>query len=688
MTRTQVLSSNTGPPRERDCGSLTSVHPAYLDTKMPPKSGCRGQNQQVQMHTPRSDTPASRQTRMVPAPRTVTGRRTPATLPRTKQSTLTQIDFVPRSNQQEEENNLEYLEPEILPPKRKRRKTTHGPPALSRDNTLTQTDFIKRKKTPQDEEDLIYVQEEDRPQQDKKQRYDIPAEGVVGESMPKAPIRRTKRTYSKVHVHKDGDAVSAPQRRPPRRRQSPPDLVSLPRTPKKIFKREIESSQSPEASPISTQSPAKVRSPLKEVSANRGMRNKAAAKLIGKPPLGALPESLTRTPRLKVEDTFEPGSSSSLSTQQQTADAFYHRERNIMKTEIEDSEEEPDSDGVDDLHHLEDDQHLARPTTMPQLPNLNPSVSPGILRMSTQINRPLLDTSSSLTSLPSSDPPLPSHVDIEDHADKDVLPPQRSTSFTSPLAPPETANYNNPVTTDAVVAQPPTSDFEPTLPTQPWIKGDHVMAEKCQQQPSSDLGLPLPPIKEASSSFRRSDSVQASAQLLGDLSRYTQPRPANKLVAETESQFENAFRSLHSSDLAADLSSDSLPFAERKQSSANHEKNRQQITTSQASTIDVTQLTQRTPRGSRSSAKTSPTTSMDKNRHSTARKAMKSPLKGNSKQVVALSSSSPTTDRHAADPVQAYDKKRTTDSQLLPDSIMNFELPPLSSQLDLDDDEL
>lgn len=194
-----------------------------------------------------------RQTHFTPRNRTVASRVYTLSAPRTRQQTLTQIDFVSRVPADEEGEDLDYIF-EDAPRLRKRRKTM--PDTVSAPTAQAKkTRSTKRKAARNDR---------------------LEDGGTAVENEPGEASTQTE------------PGISTNTAMPP------------PKTPRKTIKTEIPSSQSPATTPLSIQSRPSTRhqsrSPLKAKSTNIRNSPSVHARTIKK---------ISWTPRLEVKDTFD-----------------------------------------------------------------------------------------------------------------------------------------------------------------------------------------------------------------------------------------------------------------------------------------------------------------------------------------------------------------------------------------------
>ncbi|MCJ1245339.1 hypothetical protein MMC30_002543 [Trapelia coarctata] len=191
-----------------------------------------------------------KQTHFTPRNRTVAPRPQSLSAPRTRQQTLTQIDFVSRVPAEDEDDDLDYIFEDALR-SRKRRKTmpeTVSAPKAQAEKTRS----TKRK-----------AESNDRP-------------GKAGTTLEDEQVEASMQTEPQTSTN----TVMAP-----------------PKTPRKIVKTEIPSSQSPTTTPLSIQSRRSTRnesrSPLRDKSTN--IRNTPSVH----------GRSIKKFSWLEVQDTFD-----------------------------------------------------------------------------------------------------------------------------------------------------------------------------------------------------------------------------------------------------------------------------------------------------------------------------------------------------------------------------------------------
>lgn len=488
------------------------------------------------------------------------------------QQTLTQIDFVPRSEQPDEDGELQYLS--FPKARRKRRKTTQERADEEQDSTLTQINFITRCVPSKDngtspppsaqprrkyrkaiEKEAMGDQISTLTQVDfvskrlergssEGLQFVADGQGAFSEHIQKTSLK--DETASARGTHKQTSrarqrGVFAESLRG--NRASSPVWVSQqamapPRTPKKLIKTEIPSSQSPDRSISSIRSQRFAHdpsiSPLKERSTNTPSKLRYSERA----PL--LESILTKNPKLEIEDAPGLENFSQIPTQP-THIPPRRNSSKITKLEIEDSDED-DSD-----NYYEEKSQIQTPNEENQQTALPGYITAALL--------PLTATDSS-----------------------------------------------------------------PSLPS--------------------------------------TESQQASAQLHSDLSLSTQ----QPVLIVNDNSYDNSSQQGHTRQPSRLSPGGELPTVP--------------VRFSQATTVDLTQIS---PPLLRSSQPTLPASFVAPQYTCSARTQGKKVQYNDHISHLALSSS-PLADRGNPAGQVVWDGRPMTDSQMLPDSIMNFQLPPMCTQ--------
>lgn len=194
---------------------------------------------------------------------------------RTRQQTLTQIDFVTKYLPQDDDLDLDYIEKEASP-KRKRRTTLPSKDAVKEDGSSKR----KRRKTLPAQYTEPALEDDRSPE--KRRRRTLP----VNHTPSRVETRASRRRKVKQEPESEADATSTTtgKRTNTTRTQASPARSELvpPRTPATARKVEIPSSQSPADTPLSTKRTSSlrrpVRSPLKARSTNACVPLKAGLK--------------------------------------------------------------------------------------------------------------------------------------------------------------------------------------------------------------------------------------------------------------------------------------------------------------------------------------------------------------------------------------------------------------------------
>ncbi|MCJ1256257.1 hypothetical protein MMC24_004078 [Lignoscripta atroalba] len=614
---------------------------------------------------------ASRQTRFTPRNRTVSSKNLSPSARKTRQQTLTQIDFVSRFVPEDDEVDLAYVHDEAPRPT-KRRKTV----AESATPSRVQTRAARRL--------------------------------VVKEGDNERPARSTdpEARYAKLST--------APAR-------SVKESIPPPETPRTVRKVEIPSSQSPADTPMSTQSgksiPTNFRSPLKERSTNVVVQR-------GIPSAG---KAIRQIPILEIQDTYDvdnediqmpsqagshglqssgsntfrkqpllisPGTgdnrdidSISTNTKEATypasgthlSESSLDRLTQTIKSEIRDSDSDEDSENI------QDDDFEVGPET--QFALMRAASSPLSLR-----------------------------------AEEDLNLPDRGAD----------ANYSAAETIPVAELWTPPSGLHAVNASHPEAEIVQLSSEDREGNPNTRALLPKPRSKghphysdlpqSSTCNLQRSESEEVSAQLTNDLHRLTQLQHQPQSLLETESQFENAWRDYSPPTLSIDdgdgQDKPSRNYAHDFNTSTSPTLPPLPIPSSQATTVDITQPSPRTqthprdtqPSSSSLHANLPPllsSSSSSKNKQKNKQKSKKTKTKTRRPHtppppfplppISFLPSSSPLLDTAAITrgaqgrySFAAWDGKPLTESQLLPDSLMNDSLvgpPPLTQLTQLTQEE-
>ena len=568
-----------------------------------------------------------KQTHFTPRNQAILQKNGSKSTPRTKQQTLTQIDFVLRATPRDEDIDLQYLEEE-KPRERKRQKTIHEEPSVSR----VQTRSAKRRAIKEEEE------------------------------------RDGSKSHSIMHVKQNQTETT--------KSVSDQVLMPPPKTPRNIRRIEIPSSASPTVTPLSSKSRhdrnSVSRSPLKELSAN--IRNTRRTPITDA-------NLIAFKPRLEIRDTYDSEKWSSqvsdrtskitwksettsqalghsdeehatLSTprriETRTSPKYEenlqaHQATQTIKLEIADTDEE--GEGEEDAGTQDGNEFGVGVETQFALISSSRSqdllVTPRCPR-SREIAHRMVDNSQ-----PSS---LPEASPLEEIIDKAT--PEEPWALRS--------------------SQQPRTESDDSHLRYSWKSQslrEPMFTSRTSQSPS-----PPPPV----------DTRQDYAQSNTDLSCLTQPQDEYPSI-ESDSQFEKGFRN-HSPPIVIQDSEDEDEDDEEAKVELDRGQEEEeeelplddnsyrktslppldlppmiQVPSSQATTVDMTQL----PPSSRF-------LHPNQNMHS---------------MPPFNYSSSPVEEIRSSQIEAAWDGKHLTDSQLLPDSLMNDSLRPVPSLCDEDLEE-
>ena len=517
-----------------------------------------------------------------------------------------------------------------------------------RQQTLTQINYIYRLPMEDQDVDLTYLQQEAFRE---RKRRKTTAERV---STPTVQTRSASRQALKQEEHEDMDRVARSglirdalmeSTYPTTADAQPADLQS-PKTPRTIKKTEIPSSQSPAETPLSVQ----IRSSARETS--RSPLKSKSANTRGRPDVTSPASKQSRqTPKLEIQDTFDfENWDGQFSTQSLTPKTAQKAEGG--------GADEPTSG-----HFAQLQENVPRTQSI-QRNNPDLYILPKSLRDGIKIKTEIRDSDEE-------------DDDLSVEGDANLGHNPRATLGQAKVSSSE-------VDTEAVKASqcrdvPQEQDItrpNPQVPSsqavlhssQPQIKKEHTTACSTDQVPSIQNepmeAIPLTPPPTTPTKLR-SDSQQASAQLAADLNRLTQPRHCP--VVETDSQFEDAWRNFSPPPALRDYD---LPSTTQQYPDTTHVPKHceERIPTSQATTVDITQTTPR--------AKRTPTSSQIQ--------VLQSPVRSGRTIRLPFPPLPPSSSPIESSPVggPAWDGKALTESQLLPESLMNFMVPhPPSSSL-------
>jgi len=175
---------------------------------------------------------------------------------RTRQQTLTQIDFVTKYLPQDDDLDLDYIE-KVASPKRKRRTTLPSKDALKEDGSSRR----KRRKTLPAQCTETALEEERSPE--RRRRRTLPVNDTP--SIVETRTSRRRKVKQGPESEQNATSTTTGKQSNATRTQASPARSELipPRTPATARKVEIPSSQSPADTPLSTQRTPSMRSPVR-----------------------------------------------------------------------------------------------------------------------------------------------------------------------------------------------------------------------------------------------------------------------------------------------------------------------------------------------------------------------------------------------------------------------------------------
>ncbi|MCJ1319865.1 hypothetical protein MMC15_005201 [Xylographa vitiligo] len=652
-----------------------------------------------------------KQTYFTPQARIVLNRNPSLSAPTSRQQTLTQIDFVCRLPVEDVDMDSEYMSEEV-PVARKRRRAM--PASADQDGDASYEEPVPKKRkrrqtapaTNEDSNEMNHFTNEPSPVHPKRKPVSktvlapklktTPSKGTAQKVAKKSTKSVQGKSYEAVGIYEE--LPNSPQAQS---RRSSENMMPPPRTPRTVVKTEIPSSQSPGNTPLSMHSRRSVRnnsrSPLKEKSSNRCMTKSSKADggksvrwtprleirdtFEGEPLSPVQKKIITRVPKLVIRDTFEPGSEGSESstvTQSSKGDTISQKRRTTLGSDI------PMSDMP--LASIPSESPQPRPsssrdTSTPTLETIQPNQSIGSEIQETDDEHHDgqhdendfdigLDTQAALHNAQT----LPSDASSEHERIPSII-----------------EDFNNAMRVaakgfSAVPLQPTrtipsygiTTDHHPRTAkniTTPRTPSSNRQAN--DDSPPTTTQVPRTPPS------RLSSSDQASAQLTSELLRQTpqptitlpskaplsksNPQPSSTPILiedDDDDDDKNPLPIKHSTRALATTPTPSSSSAARPPPLPSH---RAPVPFSQATTVDVTQSS---PRPSYTQVPSSPqprTSLPDK------------PPRAGMETVPTVISSSPLQDsaaeRSSPEQPRLWDGRPLTDSQLLPDSLMDMSVP-------------
>ncbi|MCJ1282353.1 hypothetical protein MMC26_001676 [Xylographa opegraphella] len=638
-----------------------------------------------------------KQTYFTPRNRTVLNRNPSLSAPTTRQQTLTQIDFVSRLPVEDVDMDFDYV-PEETPRAKKKRRVSKA--SDDQDEDASYEEPVPRKRKRRKTAPVTFEGSNDVPDFTDQASPVRPKRKPVSKSTvaPKVKIppskesaKKTAKKSTKGGKSKPEEVIriyeESPNSPQAQSRRSSEIMMPPPRTPKTAMKTEIPSSQSPGNTPLSMHSRRSVRdisrSPLKEKSSNRCMTKSSKAdgrkSVLWTPrlevkdtyegePLSPVKKiSAPRVPKLVIQDTFDPGSEGSeLSTitQSSKSDTMSQKRRVTLDLDFPASDLQSTSLPSDSVQLR---QVSTRNTSTPTLETIQLDLS---------IKTEIQDTDDEHHEGHGDEDEFDIGLDTQAALDgAQTLPPDEYLEHER--VPNIVEDFNNAMRAAAkgVGAAPLQSERSITTehhpkpvinPTTPHTPRSKHPANN--QFPLTTTQVPRTPLRHLS------DSDQASAQLTADLLRQTQ-QLTNPLLSKGPLS-KSTPRPSSTPILIEDDDDDAPPLPPPPtthpiKTTPTPPTHRPPVPFSQATTVDITQSS---PRPSYTQVPSSPQpTALPRSRTSFLDKPPRAAMPA----VPALISSSPlgsTAERSS--PVQLlWDGRPLTDSQLLPESLMQMTVP-------------
>ncbi|MCJ1404802.1 hypothetical protein MMC11_008028 [Xylographa trunciseda] len=650
-----------------------------------------------------------KQTYFTPQNRTILNRNPSLSAPTSWQQTLTQIDFVSRLPHEDEDLDLEYLQEE-MPRAKKRQRTVAASTDQDEDATYEEQVPLKRKRRKtapaaiEKDSNVSHLQDQASPVRPKRTSA---SRAVLAPKVKTGPRKRIAKKATKS-VQGEAEETASHHEKPPtspqaRSRRSSEIMMPPPRTPKTV-KTEIPSSQSPGNTPLSMHSRRSTRndsrSPLKEKSNNRRMTKPLDAEggisvhwtprlevkdtFEGDPSSPVKIKSIPRVPKLVIRDTLDPSSEGSdLSTITQSS-----RTGTISqsKTGVQD----PDFPILDTISasvppdSIQSRSSSMQDTSTPTLETILPDQSARSEMLESDVNHREeqrgedvfdigLDTQAALDNAQTLPPDtnlepeqIPNIVEDFNNAMRAAA-QDFSTAPSKPnsrnMAPHPTTAYHRPKYTATILT--------PRTPLSKRRENNY----RCQA--TTQVPRTPPP--------RLSDSEQASAQLTTELLRQIQ-QPTNPIPSKTPLSKPPPRHSSTPILIEDDSESDSPAIEQRSRpleptsshpsSSANQpptlHSQRYPVPFSQATTVDATQSS---PRASYTQVPSSPQAPSLPHHLQPAILGISPTARLSAMPTVIPSSPSDSVAELSSQSQPLWDGKPPTDSQLLPDSLMDMTVP-------------
>ncbi|MCJ1477828.1 hypothetical protein MMC13_006501 [Lambiella insularis] len=601
-----------------------------------------------------------RQTHFTPQHRTVSTKNHSLSAPNSRQQTLTQIDFVSRLPVEEEDVDMGLQSVEEAPRARKRRKTM---PAVGDEG--------------EDGDDATYVEEQPRV---KKRRTTMP-EATSKVNRQKTTTKESKRRTTKGRQHEEGEEVNQRLSQGEGPRLSAGVMMPPPRTPRTI-KTEIPSSQSPSNTPLSMRSRRSVRndsrSPLKARSTNTCTPRMLQSDDKGNRIQGKIP----RVPKLLIRDTFDSHSEGSdISVQSRCSESRLMEQAQLGVLTFPVGEAVADSC----LINADESTSLVLPTGETALePATERHVSTSGLhkRQGQQAIEPIAQGSISQNG----DDAEEFDAGLDTQAALENVGHASNPGTTHRRKPDPVEDFNNAIRAAAARSFSASTKSYTEKNTR---RREPTTSRQARGIRTTDNNLPVASVRRIiarspelpqvprTPPLQRSDSDEASAQLNADLHRQTQPAMGPLIKTETLSdgalQLDSTPILIDYDDRASNndaYHTPSTPSSVRPAAPPSHHLN--SIPLSQATTVDVTQPTQHSPPLPHIQVPSSPQAPS----LPALRKSKSDGLPTLQRPVTPfILSSSPVGSGGEPSSQYEWDGKPVTDSQLLPDSLMDMPVP-------------
>lgn len=316
-----------------------------------------------------------RQRRSVLSNRTATPKSLTSTAIKNRQNTLTQIGWIPSSRADEDDLDLGYERGSTEP---RRRSTRKGKPKLVQSETITQMDFLSP--TVQDERG-VELEDDERADPSpalsrKKKRQESTKRDSLARAVQTRRVKRVTASEAKVKTEKNQLPPKAPASQRTRTVEQMASSITTPRHQNPHIRMgEVPSSQSPPDSPLSTQSRRFIRHPSRTPLMERSLNIQPRRGPVGRGVLfprrleiadsmdGDLDNSQTPTQarptsipsqhcymppsiRIRSDSQLTDVKAPKFEGQMVDAESSIVSTRKTTKTEVEDSTDEESDDGM------------------------------------------------------------------------------------------------------------------------------------------------------------------------------------------------------------------------------------------------------------------------------------------------------------------------------------------------------